>query len=331
VPVPPGFDDWFAKACNRDPDARFQTARDLAESLRDALDLGSEAGAAIPESKWVSSKALLHARTIASQAPTLSSETTVPDPSSRRTNEDTRPTRVDPPPPENESEEAAPNSRWEIVPHGENESAPRHDFVPLSESTADIERAAGLPLGREESGGGGSVAFVAIIALMIGGAVVFGIRHIRENHAKDDAQAVESRNVGEGNLRPRLKTGSAAQKKGDKERPLAPAPSAPPGDKSSPETSPSETPANETGAPEEGTTTSEGGEEETAEKTLDAFDLAAQEALKARQKALAEKDKAAQEKGVTSKDATDEKGSPGPEPKLPDGLAPAPAPPPPAP
>ena len=32
--VPPGFDAWFARACCRDVDARFQTAKELAEALR---------------------------------------------------------------------------------------------------------------------------------------------------------------------------------------------------------------------------------------------------------------------------------------------------------
>lgn len=34
VPIPDGFDAWFAKACNREPPERFQSARELAESLR---------------------------------------------------------------------------------------------------------------------------------------------------------------------------------------------------------------------------------------------------------------------------------------------------------
>ena len=33
-PVPEGFDAWFAKACAREPNERFQTAKELAESLR---------------------------------------------------------------------------------------------------------------------------------------------------------------------------------------------------------------------------------------------------------------------------------------------------------
>ncbi len=35
--VPPGFDAWFARACHRDPGARFSSAKDLAEALRAVL------------------------------------------------------------------------------------------------------------------------------------------------------------------------------------------------------------------------------------------------------------------------------------------------------
>jgi serine/threonine-protein kinase len=37
APVPLGFDAWFAKACARDPEQRFQTSRELTEALREAL------------------------------------------------------------------------------------------------------------------------------------------------------------------------------------------------------------------------------------------------------------------------------------------------------
>jgi serine/threonine-protein kinase len=37
--VPLGFDEWFARACSRDPEARFQSARELTEALREALGL----------------------------------------------------------------------------------------------------------------------------------------------------------------------------------------------------------------------------------------------------------------------------------------------------
>ncbi len=39
--LPPGFDRWFAKALARDPDMRFQTAKELADGLVVALNQGS--------------------------------------------------------------------------------------------------------------------------------------------------------------------------------------------------------------------------------------------------------------------------------------------------
>ncbi|HVR18591.1 MAG TPA: serine/threonine-protein kinase [Polyangiaceae bacterium] len=39
APVPLGFDKWFARACNREPGQRFQSARELTEGLREALGI----------------------------------------------------------------------------------------------------------------------------------------------------------------------------------------------------------------------------------------------------------------------------------------------------
>lgn len=39
-PVPRGFDDWFARACARAPEQRFQSAREAAQELRRVLELG---------------------------------------------------------------------------------------------------------------------------------------------------------------------------------------------------------------------------------------------------------------------------------------------------
>jgi len=39
APVPAGFDAWFARAIARDPERRFQSARELAEALRDSVGL----------------------------------------------------------------------------------------------------------------------------------------------------------------------------------------------------------------------------------------------------------------------------------------------------
>src|SRR6185437_9923483 len=43
--VPPGFDAWFARACNRDVDKRFQSAKELAEALRTVLTPDARDGA----------------------------------------------------------------------------------------------------------------------------------------------------------------------------------------------------------------------------------------------------------------------------------------------
>jgi len=40
APVPVGFDEWFANATDRDPDKRFQSARELAQSLREIVGGG---------------------------------------------------------------------------------------------------------------------------------------------------------------------------------------------------------------------------------------------------------------------------------------------------
>ncbi len=42
APVPLGFDAWFARIMTRDPGARLASAREVVESLREALDLGTD-------------------------------------------------------------------------------------------------------------------------------------------------------------------------------------------------------------------------------------------------------------------------------------------------
>jgi hypothetical protein len=175
------------------------------------------------------------------------------------------------------------------------------------------------------------VAFVAIIALMIGGAVVFGVRHFGVGSPKD-TEAVRSRPVDSALAN---SARSDAQKGQKRDAVVGTEPNT---DGAQPEQA--NDPASDTGKPGEdsvdATDKSTDGaqpldEEAAAEESLDAIERAAQEALKEREQALTEKDKAAQEKGVSSKDAPSDKGAAGPSPKLPDGLTPAPAPPPPAP
>jgi serine/threonine-protein kinase len=52
--VPAGFDAWFARAVNRDPDVRFQTAREMTDALRDALGVEVRDGATPPPESVVS-------------------------------------------------------------------------------------------------------------------------------------------------------------------------------------------------------------------------------------------------------------------------------------
>ncbi|HEY6726526.1 MAG TPA: serine/threonine-protein kinase, partial [Polyangiaceae bacterium] len=50
APVPLGFDSWFKKGVEREPDRRFQSARELVDSLRDALGIeGRETWASPPD------------------------------------------------------------------------------------------------------------------------------------------------------------------------------------------------------------------------------------------------------------------------------------------
>jgi eukaryotic-like serine/threonine-protein kinase len=50
APVPLGFDAWFARACARDPEQRFQSAREMTDALREALGLEvREVGRSTPD------------------------------------------------------------------------------------------------------------------------------------------------------------------------------------------------------------------------------------------------------------------------------------------
>lgn len=47
APVAAGFDSWFERAMAREPASRFASARELVETLRDALELGADAADAV--------------------------------------------------------------------------------------------------------------------------------------------------------------------------------------------------------------------------------------------------------------------------------------------
>jgi serine/threonine-protein kinase len=66
--VPIGFDAWFARAVARDPDARFQSARELTDSLREVL------GGETRELQWVSPEVSV---TVGEDAPNSQARTRV--------------------------------------------------------------------------------------------------------------------------------------------------------------------------------------------------------------------------------------------------------------
>lgn len=74
-PVPVGFDEWFARATAREPEARFQSARELAETLRDVLlDDAAEVQVTVPEGdeEWgAAPKAKSEGPTVRVDAPTI--------------------------------------------------------------------------------------------------------------------------------------------------------------------------------------------------------------------------------------------------------------------
>lgn len=309
VPVPPGFDEWFKKACARDPDARFQTARDLAESLRAALDLDSEPGGSVPESKWISTMGLTSKESFLSAAPTMSSDSLGPHSSLTPSSEDARRTAVDSGAAQPRSADATVNdSQWEIVPHGERAHSPEANGA----------------VGRESSGGG-SIAFVAIIALLLGGAVVFGVSQAGIEIPWLSKRSTD-RNTATVRERPSIRGTNAddtspdqVKTQDDRENSKVGARGAASGGDTKSVGSETEGTGGTSAATDAGTSP-----EDAKETSLDAIEEAAAQALKQREEAL-DKEKKAKEN--QPKEEKPDGG--GPEPKLPDSLVPSPAPPPP--
>lgn len=319
VPVPEGFDEWFKKACTRDPDQRFQTARQLALELRPALGLGSEPGGSVPESRWSKVASLPHGAadmpTIASEG-ALGAETTQPDPRSDASphSDEIRTTDVDAPTDAQgageESLAERDGSQWEVVPHGEK---PRRRSIQIDAATSE-----------EESSGGSSIAFVAIIALLIGGAVVFGMRQAGFNLPGQGGDAPRRPVIAKPTDIPTPPEGSktstetteSGQAKSTKKGTAS-------GDPSDPSAQ---------GNQKEGEDAAEeGGDAPKEGDALQEIEDAAEKAVEARDGKTEEGDKKAEEKnaGDTKEGEKTPTKDSGPQPKLPDGLAPAPAPPPP--
>ncbi len=173
-PVPPEFDSWFLKACARDLAERFQSAKELAEELRPALQLEGEIPGSIPESRWSTAGAPPAFQKDAQFAPP-SSRSSQAMASNRLGNQTTETDlgKASPTPSpsfdtDSELNQAtirdatASPSQWEILPHG-----------PGSQRSARTPPEALPPVPKT---GGSSLFVVAILAILTGGAVVFGVK-----------------------------------------------------------------------------------------------------------------------------------------------------------
>ena len=165
--VPIGFDAWFAHAVAREPDGRFQSARELNETLRDALGIPRETGS-IPESAW-SLPAAFPVRAAASQAAALPGASPGSSPSAARSDDNgvTSTTRADVVAQvrvdgETLSDVEGPRgSQWAVVPRGAAREGNRPTFV------SDPPPA---------TSGFWGIVGVAFLALALGGGVVFLLR-----------------------------------------------------------------------------------------------------------------------------------------------------------
>jgi serine/threonine protein kinase len=321
--LPEGFDAWFSKACEREPKDRFQSARELAEALKPALDIGRDRSDSVPESRWTQ---------LVAQSPNedgLFDKTTQPDPAPRgfsdpqgqvtalgensvRTPSDLSSTRA------SESSEGAPEaalgsaprssqaSQWEVLPHGHGREVSRQKSAALLALEEDEERPSSA----------GTILFVAIAALLVGGAIVFGFKQAGINFSNKPTSAIKARD-----LRDSKKTAPKVEK--------------------SPQVQESETldlsPKPQGAVPlpgvKDGATTTE----PSTERTLEAIETAASEAVKEREIKEAAEAESGGPKPVSDKSLKGTEGDPStetpegqtsnPEPKLPDNLAPAPEPP----
>ncbi len=322
--VPAGFDAWFAHAVAREPDGRFQSARELHETLRDALGIPRETGS-IPESAW-SLPAAVPARAAASQAAAqpgalpaagVGSSRLPATPDNNGVTSATRAdvisaVRVDG---ETLSDVEVPRgSQWAVVPRGAARDGTRPTVV------SDPPPA---------TSGFWGIVGVAFLALALGGGAVFLLREagipIPGLEAARRAVGPVQRSGGDGE--PAAVDGGASEGTKDTRK----SPTKQHGSASASGGAAGISPATSTGG--SGAEVPGGGDgvsgpvaEPTESEILDAVDAAA-----ARLTGEQKPGDATKPPPTGSGGATAAPPSIGPKPELPEGLKPAPAPPPPAP
>ena len=182
--VPEGFDDWFKKACQREPADRFQTARDLAEALRASLAVDT---ASIPESRWAPPAERIQALggTATETALDLDQNNATTARIVARHNGAPQDNRLSVQSGWSEGDSQLPHSTvanervaqkrgssgdWRVVPHGTIED----DFVPARNTRMSAD-----PLGETlELPVSTRLFSVAIFAVVLGGAGVFGLNEL---------------------------------------------------------------------------------------------------------------------------------------------------------
>ncbi len=291
--VPPSFDGWFKKSCEREPEDRFQTARALAEALRSALDL--DLGAP-PESRWAPNIE----RVLSSRKPFGggAEDTTLDE--SDAPHQRTTPDVDDSPKPHSSSAlTSAPNEKtsdqaqsfvnasgpdsWKVVPHGTIEEAP------ASDQPSEVD-----PLGETyEPPKSSPVGFVAILAILFGALGVFGLKQLgilelgaQEETDKKPLKVITPQGDSDASRDDNKDPPSSAPKKKKKKKPKSKSKANGGADEDSAKPEEDDSDSKEQLDPEEDSSTeeSETGEDDSAKDTSDeasALDALEKEALEA--------------------------------------------------
>ncbi len=185
--VPPGFDEWFRKAVAREPEHRFQSARELSEALREALGLARDPLASAPESLW-SVGPRPSRKEPNPAAPALLIEAPPPPDFVRTTDESPRGEELSErgarrPRLESETEETPPTS-WRVIPHADTERGDQlSPLAPATRTQLSPEANARSPLAASDSMTlpptkrvrPATVLLIVLSALAIGALVVLAL------------------------------------------------------------------------------------------------------------------------------------------------------------
>lgn len=357
--VPEGFDEWFAQGTQREPDDRFQSARELSEALREAL--GIHRDTSIPDGVWsaraASAGAATRAKRVDARATTDPDrqETMVDEPmgaSRRRTPSEDGPsieTKIVPESTDTlvESGAAQRGSQWQVVPH-ESDEEPESQTPAVTGDGRLTSDSATMVLPTRNSGM--TVVWVGAVAVLTGVVAVWGARQLGFDPLQTGRPArnqpvdisVRAEDEPEGGAKGQQSKRAASTGPADTEKTKSGARGASSASDSEESTDSAE---EEPGAGEEG--------EPTEDELLDAIEQAAKESIEgtdetpedtavtpsskkegdstegAPAETPPEKKPQKSDDAAPAEGKVEKKKDPGPKPEVPDTLNPAPPPPPP--